>query len=233
MPISVVCSSCQARFTVSDKFAGKKGPCPKCKAIITVPAVQEEIKVHVPEEFQSGGKDTKGRLLTKPIERKDTKVQPVAVAALVAGIVVVVALAFALRRTGDAVKLPLIVAGLVAISGPIAAGGYTFLRNDELEPYRGRALWIRAALCGLAYAALWGAYWPLASYNILSGDPWEWLFVAPVFVGLGAAASFASLDLDFGSGALHYSFYLLLTLLLRAAAGLPHLWSAPTLNALP
>ena len=37
MPISVVCPGCKARFNVSDKFAGKKGPCPKCKTVLTVP----------------------------------------------------------------------------------------------------------------------------------------------------------------------------------------------------
>ena len=60
MPISVVCPSCKARFNVSEKFAGQKGPCPKCKQPIVIPAVQEEVKVHVPEQFQSGGKDSKG-----------------------------------------------------------------------------------------------------------------------------------------------------------------------------
>ena len=50
MPIAVVCSSCKARFQVSEKFAGKQGPCPKCKSIITIPKVEEQVQIHAPEE---------------------------------------------------------------------------------------------------------------------------------------------------------------------------------------
>ena len=77
MPISVVCPGCKARFSVSEKFAGKKGPCPKCKAVILVPnAPAEEVKIHVPEQFASGGKDSKGRAVSKPILREETKLKP-------------------------------------------------------------------------------------------------------------------------------------------------------------
>lgn len=37
MPILVTCPGCKAQFNVSEKFAGKQGPCPKCKAVITIP----------------------------------------------------------------------------------------------------------------------------------------------------------------------------------------------------
>lgn len=37
MPILVTCPGCKAQFNVSDKFAGKQGPCPKCKAVISIP----------------------------------------------------------------------------------------------------------------------------------------------------------------------------------------------------
>ncbi len=75
MPISVVCPSCQARFSVSEKFAGKQGPCPKCKKPITVPnAPTEEVTIHAPEDFAGGAttvaKDAKGRSVLKPISRK-------------------------------------------------------------------------------------------------------------------------------------------------------------------
>ena len=47
MAIQVLCSGCGSRFAVSDRFAGKTGPCPKCKKPITIPtpavkAVQDE-----------------------------------------------------------------------------------------------------------------------------------------------------------------------------------------------
>ncbi|MGD9719934.1 MAG: hypothetical protein AB7O59_01820 [Pirellulales bacterium] len=225
MPISVVCPGCKARFNVSDKFAGKKGNCPKCKAVITVPELPtEEIKVHVPEQFASGGKDAKGRAVLKPIARVETKVAPVAMVAVGGVSLLVVALAFLLGRMVDD-KVPVVIVGLAIISAPVAYAGYTFLRDDELEPYRGRALWLRVGLCGLAYAVLWAAYWPLPANGILTGEAWQWLFVAPVFISLGAGVAWATLDLDFGSAAMHYCFFLLVCLLLRFALGMPPLWS--------
>ncbi len=77
MPIPVVCPGCKVRFNVSEKFAGKKGPCPKCKVIITIPAAaQPEIKIHEPQEYASAGKDQQGRPISKPIPRKNSKSNP-------------------------------------------------------------------------------------------------------------------------------------------------------------
>jgi predicted Zn finger-like uncharacterized protein len=225
MPISVVCPSCKARFSVSEKFAGKKGPCPKCKTVITVPdAPAEEVKIHVPEQFASGGKDSKGRPVSKPIARQASKFRPAVLAASFGGGVAALVVAFLLRGVAD--KIPVIIVGLLIVSPPLTLAGYAFLRDDEdLEPYRGRALFVRAGLCALAYAALWGAYAPLPAYGIITGEAWQWLFVAPVFASAGAAVAWACFDLDFGSGAVHYAFYVVVTLLLRAALGLAPLWA--------
>ncbi len=228
MPISVVCPGCKARFSVSEKFAGKKGPCPKCKQVITIPdAPAEEIKIHVPEQFASGGKDTKGRAVLKPIERVETKVKPVLVAIIVGSTVMALLIAVALRFAGLGNDPIVVAVGLAIISAPLAVAAYTFLRDDELEPYRGRSLWIRAGLCGLAYALLWGLYWPLPAYGIITGEMWQWVFVAPAFIAVGAAAAWATLDLDFASGAMHYCFFLLVSLLLRFVLGMPPIWEVP------
>jgi predicted Zn finger-like uncharacterized protein len=232
MPISVVCPGCKARFAVSDKFAGKKGPCPKCKAVITVPdQPAEDVKIHVPEQFASGGKDATGRPVLRPITRKDTKLSATNIAAIASAVIVTLAIAFLLRGVSN--KLPIIAVGLLVVSPPLAVAGYTFLRDDELEPYRARALLIRATLCGLGYAALWSAYPPLVTYGVISGEPWQWLFVAPAFVVVGAGLAFACLDLDFGSAAMHYCFYVVVTLLLRFAIGLPPVWDAASGSTLP
>jgi hypothetical protein len=225
MPISVVCPGCKARFSVSEKFAGKKGPCPKCKVVITIPdQPAEEVKIHAPEQFASGGKDATGRPVLKPIARKETKLSAVNIAAIAGGIVVTLALAVALRFLGA--PLPIVAGGLLAISPALAVAGYTFLRDDELEPHRGQALIIRATLCGLGYAGLWGVYMLLGSYGIISGEAWQWLFIGPGFVTVGAGMALASLDLDFGSAAMHYCFYVAVTLLLRFAIGWPPVWAA-------
>jgi hypothetical protein len=225
MPIAVVCPGCKARFSVSDKFAGKKGPCPKCKAPITIPAVAApEIKIAEPEPYAAGGKGGKGGPISKPIARRETKVAPTTWALIGGSSLLVLVLAFGMRMLPD--QRPAIVVGLLVLAAPLAVAGYFFLRDDELEPYSGRPLWIRAGLCGLAYAALWGLYWPLTPF--LTGEVWQWLFVGPAFVAAGGGAAYALLDLDFSSGSLHYTFYLIVTLLLRAAMGLPPIWAVTT-----
>ena len=39
--------------------------------------------------------------------------------------------------------------GALVLAPPLVLAGYTFLRDDELEPYRGRELGLRVAACGL------------------------------------------------------------------------------------
>jgi hypothetical protein len=227
MPISVVCSGCKTRFEVSEKFAGKEGPCPKCKAKIKIPEVMaDEVKIHVPDQFASAGKDRTGRSISKPIPRRETKVQPGVVAAIIVGSALAVAVALVGRGLADSAKYSLSAVGLLLVGPSLAVGGYFFLRNDELESYQGKSLWIRATICALAYAGLWGIYWYLKAQTGLPSDMYQWVFVAPVFIAAGGGLAFATFDIDFGSGALHYCFYLIVTLLLRAAIGLPPLWAA-------
>ncbi len=225
MPISVVCPGCQTRFNVSDKFAGKQGPCPKCKKLLTVPDVPaEDITVHVPEAYAGGGKDGKGRPVLKPIARKQSKFSATAIVAVVGTGLLTLVLAFMMRLAPSSNQMLIAGVGLAVISPVLAFAGYWFLRDDEGEPYQGKALYLRAALCGWAYALLWAAYVPLPMFGLISGEIWQWLFVIPVFVAAGAGIAFATLDLDFGSAALHYCFFLAVTLLLRFAIGMPALW---------
>ena len=73
---------------------------------------------------------------------------------------------------------------------------------------------------------LWGAYMPLPAYGIVDRRAWQWVFVAPVFIAVGAAVAWACFDLDFGCGR-HALLFLRGgdALLLRAAVGLPPLWA--------
>jgi hypothetical protein len=49
--------------------------------------------------------------------------------------------------------------------------------------------------------------------------------VIPAAVAAGAVTSQASLDLEFGSGALHYTLYLSATVLLRLLMGMNAYWN--------
>lgn len=210
MPLTIVCPGCKKRFTVSEKFAGQKGPCPKCKVEITIPAVGDEIVIHAPDSGTL--KDSKGRSVSKPILREETKFSPKIAAGIAAAVIVVLILAIILKRGPDDDPIPAIIPilGALLFAPPIVLGGYTFLQNDELEPYAGTDLWIRVASCGAAYAFIWGAFWFLSSqlgpFNVT-----QLVFILPPLVFAGAFAAYASLDLDYMMGLVHYGFYLLVT----------------------
>jgi hypothetical protein len=231
MPIDVVCTGCKTRFQVSEKFAGKKGPCPKCKAVITVPTKSEEVVIHAPEH--SGPKTATGEAVLKPIARTETKLpMPVAVGIGVA-VFAVVLIALVLRvvygGTGN-IPVPILAFGAILLAPPLAFAGYTFLREDELEPYRGMSLGIRLIPPSIVYPALWALYWLVIA--TLQPPPDQMLtyliFVIPAVVVAGAFTAQVSLDLPFGSAALHYSMYLVATVLLRMIMGMSAYWQGPT-----
>jgi len=224
MAIRVVCTSCRTAFNVKEEFAGRTGPCPKCKAPITIPKASEQVKVHAPENFAGGGRDAAGNLVLKPIAREQTKLTPVQISAVAGIVVVVVALSWLLGGVlQKAIFLRAV--GLLIISPPLAVAAYTFLRDDEREPYRGNELWIRASICGLAYVILWGVFAYISGPGeMLTGALWEWLFIAPPLLAVGGMVPSVTLDLDYSNGFFHYAFYVLLTLALRAIAGLPWIW---------
>jgi hypothetical protein len=234
MSIIVVCPGCLKSFKVSDKFAGKTGPCPNCKRTLKVPTKQEEVKVHAPEEFGGGGKSVSGKLITKPIARVNAKLHPVATTLLAAAVLLVLAATWLGRHLGlfDCCKIfdiPLAaIVGLLAVSPPLTVAAYEMLRDDEFEPYRGTALYLRACGCGLAYAALWAVFALLASRGIVTGEWWNWIIILLPFVGIGGLAGAGAFDLEFGDAVLHYSFYLLATALLRWIAGMKWVWDITT-----
>ncbi len=227
MPIQVVCPGCLKRFKVSDKFAGQSGPCPNCKQTIQIPELSEQVVIHEPEQFSSGGRARTGRMATKPIFRQYTRVNPAAVAAIVAGVLVTLIATYLMGRAGVFDQSVLMRAvGLMIVSPPIVMAGYWFLSDsEELEVYRGRQLFLRATVCSLLYIAVWGAF-GYAADQFLSGDDtlWEWLIIVP-FLAVGGSVALGCFDLDFGTGFLHYCFYVFVTVVLRAVAGLGWIWN--------
>ncbi|MEM8865061.1 MAG: hypothetical protein AAGF31_05890, partial [Planctomycetota bacterium] len=94
--------------------------------------------------------------------------------------------------------------------------------------YQGTALLIRATACGLAFAAAWGVY-TLLAYQL--GGEWpidtlglpQMAIAAVVAIGVGAFASYVSLDIDPAIGAVHCGLYFVVTVLLRLTMALPAL----------
>ncbi len=228
MAILVVCPGCKKSFNVDDKFAGKTGPCPKCKTKITIPEKQAEVKIHTPEAFAGGGKGVTGKLALKPIARKEARIKPVTAAVIGGAVVAAIVWALVVRfvaPTGTPDELGtlrylLSGIGLLLVSPPLAVAAYGFLRDDEFEAYRGKQLYIRAAVCAVVYMILWAvfAYVKVAMHNEIELP--MWFLVAPPFLIVGTAAGKFSFDLDTTSGFFHYSFYVVVTAVLGMIAKL-------------
>ncbi len=250
MPIPVVCPGCKASFNVSDKFAGKQGPCPKCKTVISIPKPDpakkpvEEVKIGEPEPA-AGGKSKTGRPSTKPLMRTDLKLSPVAIGAILGVILALFVAAYFARGfvmspyplTGEQQLLPelkgpydsqilrgymLRGVGLLLVALPIVWAGYQVLRDDELEPYRGRSLYMRIGVCVFVYLLLWGVYAVIpADYT----SAWYmWLVMAPPLLAVGFAAAYFCFDFDPTSALTHFLSFAVVTLLLGMTAGLTMPW---------
>jgi hypothetical protein len=222
MPITIVCPGCKKRFQVRDEFAGKSGPCPTCKTILKIPTKAEEVKIHAPDEFEGGGRGVSGKLALKPIAREEVRVKPVVAVAVGAAVLLVFAFAW-FGQSWIQGSLSIRIVGLLLISPPLALAAYTFLRDGELEPFRGKELYLRAAACSGVYIVLW---W-LFGYMKDSFPPveiWQWVFIAPPILFIGTMAGWLAFDLDPTSGFFHYSFYALATTLLGWVGGLGWIW---------
>lgn len=231
MPIQVTCQKCHKRFSVNEKFAGKSGPCPNCKEVIKIPEKEDEVVIHAPENL--GPKDSSGKAILQPIEREEVEAKPVAVVGIVGAIIVAVLAAIALRfmypQQPDATAIEpaslwwILAVGATLLAPALVLSGYWFLRNDELEPYQGGELAIRVLICAVIYAALWGAYALVKTkvFNNAELEMFHFAFIGPALLGIGGFTGLATLDLDFGNGAIHYAFYLLVTVLFCFIIGVP------------
>lgn len=227
MAIFVVCPGCRTRFNVSDKFAGKSGPCPKCKTVIQIPKLSEQVVIHEPEQFASGGRTQAGKLATKPIARPSLEINAVATAAVIGTILVLAVGTFVLGRA-SAFENPIArIVGLMIVTPLLAAGGYSFLHSeDDLFPLQGRRLYARAALCAAGYLVIWAGFEWMRGI-VITPEIWTWVvFASPLFL-VGGFVAYLTMDLDYGNGLLHFALFVLVTVLLRWAANLGWIWDIP------
>jgi hypothetical protein len=235
MPIPVICPGCNTAFRVSDKFAGQTGPCPKCKALIKIPAAAAaEVKIHGPD---AGPKDAKGRVVFKPIRRLDVTISN-NVWLIGGGSALVVMLAAWLLGAGlrgpggvpDTKAYVLRAIGMLIVLPGLSLAGYFFLRNREkLDVFTGKSLWLRTAICAACYLAIWAGYaYVRARYN-MPAEVWQLFIILPPMLVLGAIAALGSYELDFGSAFLHCCFQVLVIVWLAYLAGMK-MWPAMTIT---
>lgn len=220
MPIRVTCTKCMARFNVSEKFAGREGPCPKCQTVIRIPKPSEEVVVHAPET--SGPTDTKGRPVLKPLRRNETVLTPVQIV-LIAVTIIGFLIGALLLRTAfpDPATIPLwlLPAILTGLAPACVLGAYTFLRDQEAGAFQGRTLLVRVLITSAVYAVSWVAMWLAAFAFDNNYGPASWLTASVVMLGIGGLAATLVLELDWWMGLVHYGLYYGASLLLRLCSG--------------
>lgn len=223
MAIPVTCPSCLTRFDVSDKFAGKSGPCPKCQKTIKIPEKSEQVVIHAPEE--SGPKDSKGRSVLKPLRRKEVSLSLPVMLAAALGTLVVFGIALGIGLSGPP-PTALLATGSILLAVPLCFVGYWFLHDDELEGFSGKQLLMRIGIGSLVFAATWALYALVPRYLFehqsmaeISGLQMA-MFIA-MMIGLGTVASVLIFELEVVQGMLHYMFYFAITFLLAWLAGTP------------
>jgi len=219
MAIQVLCSGCGSRFSVSDQFAGRTGPCPKCKKPLTVPTpAVKAVTIHEPEPATPTAPGQ--RPVTVPFKRVEKPASARTWWLTAGGAVALLGAAWIVGRMTRPVGPPawLLIAAAFLVAVPCVLLAYVALRERELEPYRGRSLAIRALICAAVYAALWAIKGMLPAD--MTTEMWQWVFLGPLFVAPGALAALAALDLEWGPATAHFSFYVLVTALLRWLVGL-------------
>lgn len=224
MPIPVTCPSCLTRFSVSDKFAGKSGPCPKCKTNIKIPELSEQVVIHAPVD--AAPKDSKGRSIFKPIRREEVKLSLPVILSVAIGSTVVLGLALGLRLSGNPPPVVLLTFAAPLLACPIVYAGYWFLRDDELQGYSGRELLLRCGVCAAIFAAGWGLYSFIPAYvsghsSVAETTALEMVVMLAVMIGIGTVAAVLSLELEITQGLLLYMLYFLITFVLAWTSGAP------------
>ncbi|MGB7344422.1 MAG: hypothetical protein WBD20_09430 [Pirellulaceae bacterium] len=224
MPINVTCPNCLKRFQVSDKFAGKKGPCPSCKKQITVPDKSEEIVIHAPDD--GAPKDRSGQSVLKPIMRKETEVTRKGLFIAIGAVLAVFAVALAFRLTSGDEGTPVWaqILGLLVLAPPLVASGYSFLYDQECQPFVGPELRNRVLICSVLFALIWIVYAFVPAYVLELDHANEMGFGTAgitlcIMLGLGGLASAGSLELEFGNGLIHAGLYFIAIILLAVVSG--------------
>ena len=225
MPIQVTCPKCFKRFQVSEKFAGKTGPCPNCKSQIKVPEASEEVVIHAPED--DAPKDRSGQSVLKPLKREETDFTRRGVFLTVASVVLAVGAAITCRFLfpDDTPPVWILIGGSLLLGPPLISAGYSFVRDSELAPYVGAELRNRVLILSAILAALWLVYAFVPTYVLELDAASEMSYltfgiVFSVMVVMGAAASSIIFELEFTEGLAHAGLYLIVTLVLAVLSGL-------------
>ncbi len=207
MAIRVICPGCMTSFEVDDRFAGKKGPCPKCGHIIEIPKIQ--VVVHAPDEAVVNGKRQK--VLghdARPIEQKRFTFTGGQTALGICAALGFFALTYVVGLAHNG-WVSLIVGALLgfAIAFPIADVGYMLIRDEnDLEMQEGPERRRNALFTALVFGGSWLIFeafiFFLGGTGVLAC-----LFLIPC-AAVGAFGAVIFFDCNFGRALLVYLIFM-------------------------
>ena len=240
MAISVVCPGCKKRFKVSDQFGGRKGPCPNCKTVITIPEKGPEIVIHGADEAQ-GTEAAVRRKIIQPVFREDLLFGWMDYVGLTATVVGWIVGILAVRMTwpaptvatianpnpaevGSAVPWWTLALGAILIAIPSAVFGYRFLRDRDRGGAPSEQLSIRMAATAVGLPLIW-VLPTLLRYTLdfQADQPLEIYYavaLGPIMLALATAIPWLAYEMQGGRALVIGGLYLMLTLASRMAVGL-------------
>ncbi|MBT4694256.1 MAG: hypothetical protein HOB73_13015 [Planctomycetaceae bacterium] len=230
MAIDVICSGCFKRFQVSDQFAGRSGPCPGCKTVITIPALEDQVVIEEPVHKPGApGAHTK----IGGISRRAgvfQRFEIIVLSSLFGGAAFVAVLSRILQSDPVGVLTPttgtLFTLGLLLVSLGSSLLGYGVLKNSEVESFNRRAAIIRSAITAAIYCFIASAF--IAATLLLDHqDSSRVLILAIVGVACLAIASFAPMvlfEMEMTQGALHVAVMICMFSLFCLLANNFHQW---------
>ena len=210
MPLHVICPGCLKRFQVSVRFAGKKGPCPNCGTVISIP--KEAVKIH-------GTND--------PISRLDMDFDPVQAGRCALAVLGILLLAFLL----GCVPMYAILRSLIGITGlclvafPLTLFGYQAMRDrEQIFAFTGEELYRRAGIAAAGYVILWLCFEYFLSASQADMFVSYLYFVA--FAGLATLFIHPLLEIKERDAFLHYCIFSFSIVLLRFLIGFGWFWES-------
>jgi len=211
MLVNVVCPGCLKRFRVSARFAGKKGPCPKCGTTMLIPVDVIEIR----KEKNS------------PIQRQDLVFEPIQIKYSALGVLGILLLTFLFGCIPmyDTLRAVLGILGLCAVAFPLALFGYHVLRDrDELFSFSGEELYRRVGIVSAGYILLW-----LGFESFLAAIRAEVIISCLYFAAFAVLATLLVcpiLEFKLPDAFLHYCTFAFAVIFLRFLLGLGWFWSS-------
>jgi len=224
MSIHVICSGCLKRFQVGIRFAGMKGPCPNCGAVISIP--KETIKIHETDDAESK-KEKKQRVFSQPIQRFDLEFDPAQVKYCGLGVLGVLLLTFLLGciPMWDMFRSFLGILGLCLVAFPLSLFGYHVLRDrEQIFAFTGEELYRWSGIVAAGYVILWISL-EFLFVTTRADTLVSCLYFAAIAI-LATLLAYPIFALKLRDAFLHFCFFALPVIFLRFLIGLGWFWES-------